>query len=61
MKLGIVWAHDRAIVANKLFARVAKVAQRLVVKETLLLEDRIHLIGTWMWIASTKHGSEWVL
>ena len=37
MKLGVVWAHYGAIVADELFTRIAKVAEHLVVEEALLL------------------------
>jgi hypothetical protein len=44
MKLRVMRTHDRAIVANELFTRVAKEPQWLVVQETLFFHDWIHLI-----------------
>ena len=61
MKLGIVRTHNCAIVTNELFTRVAEVSQGLVVKETLFLKDRIHLISARVGVASTKHRTEGTL
>jgi len=58
VKLGVVRTHNCAIVANELFTRVAEVSQRLVVKETLFLKYRIHLISARMRVASTKHSTK---
>jgi hypothetical protein len=61
VKLGIVGTHNCAIVANELFTRIAEISQRLIVKETLFLKDRIHLIGARVWVASTKHSTKGAL
>jgi len=36
MELGVMRAHDCALVADELFARVAEVAKRLLVQQTIL-------------------------
>lgn len=61
VKLGVMRTHNCAIVTNELFTRIAEVSQRLVVKETLLLKDRIHLISARVRVASTKHSTEGAL
>ena len=61
VKLSVVRTHNCAIVANELFTRVAEVSQRLVVKETLFLKDRIHLISARVRVAATKHCTEGAL
>ena len=56
-----MWPHNGAIVTNKLLTWIAEVSQRLIVQETLLLEEWIHLVGTWVGITSSKHCTEWTL
>ena len=53
MELGVVWAHHRAVVADELLARVTEIAQGLVVQETLLFQNWVHLVGMGMGVLST--------
>jgi hypothetical protein len=55
MQLGVMGAHDCAIVADQLFARIAEVSQRLIVQEALLFQDWIHLIGARVRVAASSH------
>jgi hypothetical protein len=45
VQLGVVRAHHGAVVADELLAGVAEVAQGLVVQETLLFQNWVHLVG----------------
>ena len=56
MELSVVRAHNCAIVAYKLFTRVTEISQRLVVQETLLFQNRVHLVSMRMWILSTSEA-----
>ena len=53
MKLGVLWAHNCAVVADKPFTRVTEVSQWLVVEETLLFQDGVHLVSMRVGILST--------
>ena len=44
MELGVVWTHNCAIVANQFLTRVTEVTEELIVQETLLFKDGIHLV-----------------
>jgi hypothetical protein len=41
VELGVVRTHNSAVIADQLFARIAEVSERLMVKETILLGLRI--------------------
>lgn len=52
MELGIVRAHNCTVVTYKLFTRITEISQWLVVQETLLFQDRVHLVSMRMRILS---------
>lgn len=44
MELGVMRAHNSAVIANEFLTRVAEVSQRLVMQKALLLQDWVHLV-----------------